>query len=86
MEGAFNQAALRLTHGASQQAAIDALDRTLESYGGTGAYGRDEQFSRNTAYPVDPLAKDYFDREVEALDTLSRGMARDLVTTILEGF
>jgi outer membrane lipopolysaccharide assembly protein LptE/RlpB len=47
---------------------------------------RDEQFSRNTAYPVDPLAKDYFDREVEALDTLSRSMSRDLVTTILEGF
>jgi outer membrane lipopolysaccharide assembly protein LptE/RlpB len=47
---------------------------------------RDERFSRNTSYPVDPLAKDYFDREVEALDTLSRTMAQDLVTTILEGF
>jgi putative ABC transport system permease protein len=45
MEGAFNQAALRLTHGASEPATIDALDRVLESYGSTGAYGRDEQFS-----------------------------------------
>lgn len=45
MEGAFNRAALRLAHGASQQAAIDALDRLLEPYGGTGAHGRDEQFS-----------------------------------------
>jgi len=35
---------------------------------------------------VDPLAKDYFDREVEALDLLSQSLARDLVTTILEGF
>ncbi|MDP2242001.1 MAG: ABC transporter permease [Burkholderiales bacterium] len=45
MEGAFNRAAVRLAHGASQQAALDALDRLLEPYGGTGAYGRDEQFS-----------------------------------------
>ena len=45
MEGAFNQAALRLAQGASEQAVIDALDRLLEPYGSTGAYGRDEQFS-----------------------------------------
>jgi outer membrane lipopolysaccharide assembly protein LptE/RlpB len=62
---------------------IPLVDRTSEKQ---VVLWRDEQFSRNTAYPVDPLAKDYFDREVEALDTLSRGMARDLVTTILEGF
>ena len=62
---------------------IQLVDRTSEKQ---VVLWRDEQFSRNTAYAVDPLAKDYFDREVEALDTLSRGMARDLVTTILEGF
>ncbi len=47
---------------------------------------RDEQFSRNTSYPVDPTATNYFDREVEAMDQLARTMAQDLVTTILEGF
>jgi len=62
---------------------IQLVDRTGENQ---VVLWRDEKFSRNTAYPVDPLAKDYFDREVEALDTLSRSMARDLVTTILEGF
>ena len=45
MEGAFNQAALRLARGAPQQAVIEAIDRLLEPYGGTGAYDRSEQFS-----------------------------------------
>jgi len=62
---------------------IQLVDRTGEKQ---VVLWRDEQFSRNTAYPVDPLAIDYFDREVEAVDALSRSMARDLVTTILEGF
>jgi outer membrane lipopolysaccharide assembly protein LptE/RlpB len=62
---------------------VQLVDRTGEK---PVVLWRDERFSRNASYPVDPLAKDYFDREVEALDTLSRTMARDLVTTILEGF
>ncbi len=45
MEGAFNRVALRLAHGASEDATIDRLDRLLEPYGSTGAYGRDEQLS-----------------------------------------
>jgi putative ABC transport system permease protein len=45
MEGAFNHVAVRLAPGASQRAVIDALDRLLEPYGGTRAYGRDEQLS-----------------------------------------
>ncbi len=45
MEGAFNRVALRLAHGASERAAIDALDRLLASYGSTGAYGREDQVS-----------------------------------------
>ena len=45
MEGAFNTVALRLAHGAGEQAVIDALDLALEPYGGTGAHGRDEQWS-----------------------------------------
>ena len=43
MEGAFNRVALRLAHGASEGAVIDRIDRLLESYGSTGAYGRAEQ-------------------------------------------
>ena len=43
MEGAFNRVAVRLAHGASEGATIDRLDRLLETYGSTGAYGRDEQ-------------------------------------------
>jgi putative ABC transport system permease protein len=45
MEGAFNQVSVRLAHGASEGAVIDALDRLLEPYGSTGAHGRDQQFS-----------------------------------------
>ena len=47
---------------------------------------RDQRFSRSVAYQVDVNATDYFDREVEAMDQLSRDFARGLVVTILEGF
>jgi len=62
---------------------VQLVDRTGER---PVVLWRDERFARNTAYPVDPLAKDYFDREIEALDRLSRDFARDLVVTILEGY
>ena len=62
---------------------IQLVDRTREK---PVVLWRDERFSRNNSYPVDPNATNYFDREVEAMDTLARDMARDLVTTILEGF
>jgi outer membrane lipopolysaccharide assembly protein LptE/RlpB len=62
---------------------VQLVDRTGEK---PVVLWRDERFSRNTSYPVDPLAKDYFDREIEALDRLSRDFARDLVVTILEGY
>lgn len=39
MEGAFNMVSVQLQPGASEPAVIDALDRLLEPYGGTGAYG-----------------------------------------------
>ena len=45
MEGAFNSVLLRLQRGASPHAAIEALDRLLEPYGGTGAVGREDQVS-----------------------------------------
>jgi outer membrane lipopolysaccharide assembly protein LptE/RlpB len=62
---------------------VQLVDRTGEK---PVVLWHDERFSRNASYPVDPLAKDYFDREVEALDRLSGEFARDLVVTILEGF
>jgi len=45
MEGAFNSVLLRLQHGASSGAAVAALDRLLEPYGGFGALGREDQAS-----------------------------------------
>lgn len=45
MQSAFNHVVLRLTPEASERRVIDALDRILESYGGLGAHGRDEQLS-----------------------------------------
>ncbi len=45
MEGAVNEIALRLTRDADERAVIAALDRLLDSYGGTGAHGRDRQMS-----------------------------------------
>ena len=45
MEGAFNSVLLRLARGASSEAAIEALDRLLEDFGGFGAVGRADQIS-----------------------------------------
>lgn len=45
MGGAVNEIGLRLTRDADPDAVIAALDRLLDRYGGTGAYGRDRQLS-----------------------------------------
>ncbi|MEW6764486.1 MAG: ABC transporter permease [Pseudomonadota bacterium] len=45
MEGAFNNVALKLSLGVQPQDVIDRLDALLASYGGTGAYAREDQFS-----------------------------------------
>jgi putative ABC transport system permease protein len=45
MRGAFNDVALKLAQGASEQEVIRRLDRLTEPYGGLGAYGRDDQMS-----------------------------------------
>ncbi|MGE0097868.1 MAG: ABC transporter permease [Hydrogenophaga sp.] len=45
MQGAFNQAALRLNAGAREVSVIDATDRLLKTYGTLGAVGRDKQLS-----------------------------------------
>ncbi|HSK70401.1 MAG TPA: FtsX-like permease family protein [Pyrinomonadaceae bacterium] len=45
MSGAFNDVSLTLAPGASERRVIENLDRILEAYGGTGAYGRADQQS-----------------------------------------
>jgi len=45
LRGAFNDLAITLAPGASEGDVIAGLDRLLRPYGGTGAYGRDEQLS-----------------------------------------
>ena len=45
MGGAINDLTLRLTRDGDARAVIAELDRLLDPYGGTGAYGRDRQVS-----------------------------------------
>jgi putative ABC transport system permease protein len=45
MEGAFNDLAITISHGASERTIISEVDRILEPYGGLGAYGREDQIS-----------------------------------------
>lgn len=45
MRGSFNDVAVVLARGADEQNVIAALDRLLEPYGGSGAYGRVDQLS-----------------------------------------
>lgn len=44
-DGAFNEAVVRLSRGASEAAVIARLDRLLEPYGAPGAHGRSDQVS-----------------------------------------
>jgi putative ABC transport system permease protein len=43
--GAFNEALISLSRGAGLPAALDRIDRILEPYGGTGAYGLEDHVS-----------------------------------------
>lgn len=45
MEGAFNEALLSLSRGANEDAVLDAVDRILDPYGGTGSYPLADQTS-----------------------------------------
>lgn len=46
----------------------------------------DKAFSRRTSYSVAEDAVDYFDRQREAMDELSKYYSRALVSAVLEGF
>ncbi|MEM8854350.1 MAG: ABC transporter permease [Pseudomonadota bacterium] len=63
LEGAFSNVTLRLRRDASLQDVIDAVDRLLRPYGGTGAYGRKDQISHA-----------FLDAELDQLAALSRMM------------
>lgn len=56
MEGGFNDVALTLAPGASEAGVLERLDKLLESYGGLGAYGRDDQVSHR--FLTDEIAQD----------------------------
>tara|TARA_B100000315_G_scaffold96476_1_gene88616 strand:- start:1090 stop:3453 length:2364 start_codon:yes stop_codon:yes gene_type:complete len=45
LDGAFSEATLTLLRGASEPAVIAEVDRLLEPYGGSGAFGRKDQVS-----------------------------------------
>lgn len=45
VDGAFNEALIALSRGARLPAVLDRIDRILEPYGGTGAYGLEDHVS-----------------------------------------
>lgn len=79
MTGAFNDVSLKLTRDADQEEVIDRLDDILKPYGGTGAYGRDQQ-----------LSDAFIDSELLGLETMARilppvffGIAAFLVNMVI---
>ncbi|MEW6413899.1 MAG: FtsX-like permease family protein [Pseudomonadota bacterium] len=60
MEGAFNHASLTLARGARLEDVIERVDAMLGQYGGTGAYGRRDQFSNR-----------FLDEEMKQLQTMA---------------
>jgi putative ABC transport system permease protein len=63
LDGAFNSVTLKLLPGASQAHVISALDDLLGRYGGTAAFGRDDQLSHA-----------FLDAELRQLNALRRVM------------
>lgn len=63
MGGAFNEALIELSRGASEEAVIDAVDAILAPWGGTGAYGRSDLISDR-----------FVSEEIGGLATMSRAV------------
>jgi len=61
LEGAFNSISVKLLRSASEADVIEQLDRLLERYGGTGAFGRRDQQSHA-----------YIDAELKQLRSMAR--------------
>ncbi|MBI1238601.1 MAG: FtsX-like permease family protein [Alphaproteobacteria bacterium] len=79
LDGAFNQISVTLMRGASEPDVIERMDNLLAPYGGTGAYGRDEQLSHA-----------FLDQELQQLRTIATlippiflGVASFLINIIL---
>ncbi|WP_223478349.1 ABC transporter permease [Oricola indica] len=79
MSGAFNDVSLKLTRSADADEVVDRLDDILRPYGGTGAYGRDQQMSDA-----------FIDSELLGLETMARilppvffGIAAFLVNMVI---
>lgn len=79
----FDEAGRATEYQLTVAADVQLVDRTTPT---PTTIWQDARFNRSVAYPVSPDATDYFDREVEAMNELSRDFARALVATILEGF
>jgi putative ABC transport system permease protein len=63
MAGAFNEALLGLSRGASEAAVLDAVDRVLKPFGGSGAYGLADQLSNR-----------FVSEEISGLDAAAIGV------------
>ena len=61
LKGAFSNLAVKLFPGASEAKVISKIDALLARYGGTGAYGRKDQFSHS-----------FIDAELRQLQAMSR--------------
>ncbi len=79
----FDDAGRATKYQMTLQAAVELVDVRADK---PVVLWRDRAFSRRTSYEVDVSAVDYFDRQVEALDSLSRDFAQALVSAVLEGF
>lgn len=64
-------------------ASMQLVERTREK---PKQLWREPRLTRTVTYQVDASAVDYFDRELEAIERLSREFARAVVVSILEGF
>ena len=63
LDGAFNEALLKISRGADEQQLLDALDRLLAPYGAVGAYAHEDQISNK-----------FLTEELKQLDTMGRVM------------
>jgi putative ABC transport system permease protein len=79
MTGAFNDVAISLNRGASEQAVMDELDRILRPYGGYGAYGRKNQVSHT--FITDEIRQNRVFGMV--MPAIFLGLAGFLISTVL---
>lgn len=79
MDGAFNDLVLSLEQGASEPAVIEALDRLLQPWGGSGAIGRRDQISHR--YLSDEIRQ--LEAQAEVVPIVFLGVAAFLLNVVL---